>query len=159
MPLGTSPNHGTDTIEPAAPTPRRPAVVRAWLAATILVFVATIGLLFWQWAAHREPSSVIIVEGTPRFDGVDVRVSGGTLPAPYEATLSAANEFRVPFFLDAGVYVVWVARGGQALSELEVILTRRVGQRIDLRPLEPRLDDAPPATRRSTDPTPEAVKP
>jgi hypothetical protein len=151
MPPGSEANHATDEIDPATPATPRRVVVRFWVAVTVVVFVATVGLLFWRWAINREPTSVIVVEGTPRFDGVDVQLRGPALPEPYAATLSARNDFRVPLFVDRGVYVLRLARADQTLLETEVIVGRREGRRFDLSQLESVLDARPTTTRANGD--------
>src|SRR5688500_10117766 len=96
---------------PAVPTdaPSR-AVVLFMILATAAVFVSLFVVLYVRWARAHEPSSVMIVEATPAFDGAEIVVDGMALAAPYKVTVGARPDRIIPFYLDRGNYTVRVSR-------------------------------------------------
>jgi hypothetical protein len=115
-----------------APVPPRRTFVLLMIVVTALLFAGMLSLLFYRWASLREPSSVIVVEGTPRFKGVEVTVEGVALDAPYTATFSPDREYQLPFYLEPGVYTIRLTLDGKTLLETDFQMGRREGKRLVL---------------------------
>ena len=136
--------HANNPAAAAAPPPGRGFTVLT-IAVTALLFAGMLTLLFYRWATNREPTSVIVVEGTPKFDGVDVTVDGVRLRKPYTATLSADRNYTLPFYLDKGFYTVHVTQRGRTVLDVEVEVDARQGKKLILAKHEHLLD--PPTTK------------
>jgi hypothetical protein len=127
----------------AAPPPPRRALARLAVAGTALVFVAAVALLFYRWVGAREPTSYVVIYGTPRWDGMTATVEGvGLSGGSVTVTLSADNDYRTAIFLDHGDYRIRISDGSRTIFERGFLLGRREGIQFDLATLEPLLDVA-----------------
>jgi hypothetical protein len=85
------------------------------IAGTLLLLVAMLSLLTYRAFTQRAPSNALIVQGDDNWSGASLRVEGVSLQRPLEATLDKANKYVVTFFLDPGIYTVYVRVGDQDL--------------------------------------------
>jgi hypothetical protein len=146
----------TETSPPTGAAPRAddPAEHRPgrtftllMIALTALLFAGMLALLFYKWATNREPTSVIVIEGTPKFEGAEVTVDGVRLNAPYTAKLTADRKFTMPFYLDKGLYTVRVTKDGRTVMEADFEIGTREGKKLLLAKHEHLLDGPTTAPR------------
>lgn len=143
------PSPGTDDDRPAASPPRGTFIVLMILV-TAALFAVMVSLLFYNWATSREPSSVMVVEGTAKFDGTVVTIEGVGLDHPYTGTLSADRNYHMPFYLDRGIYTIRLTQGGRTLMQTDFQIGTREGKKLSLLGHDELLD--PASTRPATKP-------
>jgi hypothetical protein len=136
---------------PPADAPRR-ALVLFMILSTAAIFVTLFAVLYFRWARAQEPSSMMIVEATPAFDGADVVVDGIALPAPYKVTVGTRSGRVIPFYLDRGSYTLRVSRDAKTIYAADFPLQNNQVVRVDLSLLEHLLP--PPATANTNAPDP-----
>ena len=135
----------------AAPAPPRRLFIVLMIFLTAVLFAGMVSLLFYNWATSKEPSSVMVVEGTPKFDGVLVTIEGVRLKQPHTATLSADRSYSMPFYLDHGFYTIRLTRDGRTLlPPIDFEIGPREGKKLSLLKHEDLLDT--PATGPTTSP-------
>lgn len=141
------------TTDPAAPTPaaahspaaeerpRRPRalMVRVALVGTTLIFLACASLLVYRGATVEVPDSMLIVRGSPAWEGALVSVDNFTFASPLTATVDRRARHTISYHLSPGTYTLQVRRDGAMLFSQELTMTRR--DHITVLPLP----DAPPA--------------
>lgn len=114
------------------------------ILSTAVIFVALFAVLYFRWAQAQEPSSVIIIQATPAFDGTEIAIEGIALPAPYKVTVGPRPGRTIPFYLDRGSYTLRVSRDEKTIYAADFPLKNNQVIRLDLKSLEHLLP--PPAT-------------
>ena len=100
-------------------------------------------LIYWRWVSVAEPSSYVIIEGDPDYNGTVVTVS----PPPEQggevvmATLSPDNQYAVTIFLNPGKYQLTAAQGGTTLLSTELWVAHRRWKSIQLPKRKPASSD------------------
>ncbi|HEV2296202.1 MAG TPA: hypothetical protein VGR35_20325 [Tepidisphaeraceae bacterium] len=141
------------STEPAGPIPAPPqhalqqesprrTLVLLFIFATAIIFIVLLAVLFFRWAGAQEPSSVVVVQATPAFDGAEIIVEGVALRAPYRVTVDSWPESSIPFYVDRGSYTLRIVRDEQTLYSGDFVIRHNQVLRIDLAKLE-RLLPAP----------------
>jgi hypothetical protein len=103
---------------------RRQRVVAVGIAATALLSVVAVSLLYYRWATKSEPTVAIVAWGrTAAWDGARVTVRGTGLRAPLRSVLRADDNLMVRFHVPPGEYVVRAEdpRGG-LLEESQMLV-------------------------------------
>ncbi len=106
------------------------------ILATAVLFIALFAVLYFRWARSQEPSSVMIVEATPAFDGAEIVVDGIALPAPYRVTVGTRASREIPFYLDRGSYTLQVMQGEKTIYAADFPLQTNQAIRVKLKSLE-----------------------
>src|SRR5690242_14831220 len=100
------------------PSPQNPSTdlhvgrsfVALWITLTVLIFALALALLARNWLVHDEPSSVLVLDGSPALKGAQARVVGSDNVAPLVSTFDDENGYSLRFYLDAGTHqfqIVW----------------------------------------------------
>jgi hypothetical protein len=124
------------------------AFVRLWIAVAVLIFLGAIALIAYRWLVTEEPSSVLILDGSPALRGAEAQVQRPDQLEPFKSVFGDPVGFSLPFYLDPGTYQVRVMMNGEQIFQTEVTLPIRYLQRLDLTKLEP-----PAASSRAPTPT------
>ena len=135
-------------VAPSAPPRslrRRPFVLAMiGLAATIFLIAAT--LLYYHWAAMREPNCILVVNFSPDLKGADVNVDGFPLTHSLSAKVGENDRYALPFYLDAGTYTVKVTLAGEKQYERDIAVSRNTQSTLDLTKLEPNVSTTLPSS-------------
>ncbi len=116
------------------------------ILATVLLFIAAQGLLFYRWVTVREPNSVLVVIGSEALRGAEVKVEGVGLHKPYQVKIGDAERLTLPFYLDRGTYTLTVTMNGETIYHLDFNIAADYMQQVDLskfRPPSPTTTTAP----------------
>jgi hypothetical protein len=112
---------GGESLGPPRLTgPRRQRVVMVGIAATTILSLLAISLLYYRWAKRPDAEAMIVVwAGDDKaWDGATVTVRGGSLGAPLTYQLRADENLIVRFHVPPGDYKVKVTdKDGHVLGE------------------------------------------
>jgi len=116
----------------AAPNPVQPnrvpraALVRLAVTCTALIFVACACILVYRGMTIEVPDAVLIVRGTPAWDGSVVSVDGNRLARPSQVTIDRGTKYTISFHLTPGEYALSVEKAGKTIFTQPVQLSKRV---------------------------------
>jgi len=60
--------------------------VASWIAATLMLLAAMIGLMLYRALTQRAPQKALVVQGDDRWAGVSIVIEGGTLREPMDCS-------------------------------------------------------------------------
>jgi hypothetical protein len=129
------------------PAPRRPrgTLVRLALVCTFLVFAACATLLLYRAWTIDVPDSMLIVRGSPAWEGAELTMDSLLLKEPQRAHMTLSARYTISFHLLPGTYTLSVRRGGVLIYTSEFALTRQA--RIGVLDLPPSPEGLGPATQ------------
>jgi len=128
-----------------APPPTNPAphatppggrLARMVVVLCFAITALATALIYWRWVNVTEPSSYVIIEGDPDYNGTVVTVS----PPPEQggevvmATLSPDNQYAVTIFLNPGKYQLTAAQAGTTLLSTDLWVVHRHWYTLQLKP-------------------------
>jgi hypothetical protein len=102
---------------------RRQRVVAVGIAATTILSLLAIAVLYYRWAARPDPTAIIVVwaGNEPTWEGATATVRGGGLTAPLSYVLRAEENLLVRFHVPPGDYQVQVRdKRGQLLGQRQM---------------------------------------
>jgi len=144
------PPAGTPTAPAHASYPPRRAALVGVILGTVVATALTMATFIWyRWHAVVEPTTAVIVEGSPAFDGTVVTVAGARL---FKVKLSATNNYVATVLVEPGHYRVRAEREGRLLQDVDVEVERFLGVRIRLADAAPDPDAASAGATRPSPP-------
>lgn len=126
---------GTDggmTPNPNANRPARSIWVSTALMLTAVLFILAVSILCYRWIIDREPSSLIILNGSDALEGVVAQVSGVGLAQPVRATFDPKEKYILRFHVAAGNYTLSLIRDGQSFAQQDFTIPTRQVLTLDL---------------------------
>ncbi|MCC6424360.1 MAG: hypothetical protein IT447_12860 [Phycisphaerales bacterium] len=129
--MSTEPG-GELTPNPNEPRPALGLFVRLALLLTAVLFLLAVSILCYRWIIDREPSSLVILNGSDALEGVVAHISGVGMAQPIEATFEPQEKYILKFHLAPGNYTLSLTRGDQNLFQLDFNISARHVQMLDL---------------------------
>jgi hypothetical protein len=135
LPEAPAPVDASSTIDQPVDEEGHPRLARGVIAAALLLFAVTAGLLSYRSLTVPEPSAFLLVEGDESQDGIVVEVEGMGVAARV-ATLSRSNKYATRFPLPPGNYRVKLTskEGRQIGGSVSVTLHEAAGALLPLSP-------------------------
>ena len=121
--------------------PRRSTIV-IWLAVTIVLLAAVVGLLGYRALTVREPQAAVTIQGTEAWADADAVLLSGSGTRISETKLDASGRFGATFFVEPGSYRLQLRREGRTIYDRSIDLVKGKPESIVL-----------PATQPATAPT------
>jgi len=136
-------------ITPIAPQPHPDTTRRfvvSMIVLTIALFLLAVGMLAYRWLTTTEPTTLLVIEGSPALIGAEASVQGVDDKTPHKSIFGEGERFALPFYLDPGTYTIKITRNGETLDTREVALMSNQGIKIDLTKWEPKVSTSGPST-------------
>lgn len=127
------------TAEATTPPRPRPFPVRLALVGTALIFLGCASLLVYRGVTVEVPDAMLVVRGSPAWEGAQVSVDTYTFASPLTANIDRRARHTISYHLSPGTYTLQVRRNGGVLFSQELQMSRQ--NHIVVIPLP----DAPPA--------------
>lgn len=87
------------------------------IVSAVVLLAAVLALFLFRALAGREPPHVVLVQGSAKWLGAELELSGPPLPQPYVVPVSTSDRYSVPFFVHAGHYTLRVRVEGRDVFE------------------------------------------
>ncbi len=137
---------------PAQQSRPRTFIVVLAIALTLLLAGGSLAMLFYRAFTLPQPNRVIVVRGSPEWEGIKLSVEGTGLSEPKVTKFEPVGKYIVPFFLWPGKYTLHIENEGVEVFTKSIDLTRQEIEDVDLARLGV-------TTRPSTQPTTEPSVP
>jgi hypothetical protein len=109
--------------EPAPSAPDRGRFIACMIGLASVLFLSTAAVLYYRWAAMREPSCVIVIDAAPPLKSAEISVDSIMFVAPLKRTIGESNRYSIPFFVEPGEYQIKVTLAGEVQYEGKVTLS------------------------------------
>jgi hypothetical protein len=117
---------------PPEPRPVRGALVSAALLLAGVLFVLAVSILCYRWIIDREPSSIIVLNGSDALEGVVAQVSGVGMAQPIRAKFEPQENYILRFHVEPGNYTLSLIRDDKILSQQDFTIPTRHVLTLDL---------------------------
>src|SRR5579864_5559717 len=135
-PVRPSAAPSTPPAFPPRPDTARPGgiFVRIAVAATVVLVLAMLAVIFIKDRRVPEPTSAIMIYGDPSLDGTKIVVTSLDDPSrpPVTTTLNETNKYQIPIYRLPGRYGVSITWHNTDLMQEPIILTRLRSANIEL---------------------------
>lgn len=102
------------------------------LLLTAVLFVLAVSILCYRWIIDREPSSIIILNGSDALEGVVAQVSGVGMAQPIRAMFEPREKYSLRFHVEPGNYTLSLIRDDKVLSQQDFTIPTRQVLTLDL---------------------------